>query len=462
MRSAVPLFSVCLVFIVLFVTGSGCANIIPPGGGPKDSLPPRLVAATPPDSSRNVRPSKITLTFDEYIAQLQNAENIIVSPTVTSIPTIESHLKNVTVKFRDTLEPNTTYSINFANSIKDVNEGNILSNFTYVFSTGSTIDVNSISGKVVVAETGGTDSTLIVLLHSNVADSAIMKLRPKYYTTLNGDGSFTFNNLPAQNFAVYVVPRESFTRQFDSTRMFAFLNKPVAASDSATPVTLYAYVQVKPKVPVTTTPATPGKSADKRLRVNNTEAGSKDILKPLQVEFNRKVKTFDSSKIILADTNYNRLNNYSVKLDSLSTKVVIQYQWKLNTRYKLIIPKDAAADVEGIALLKNDTITFTTKRVEDYGEVRVRFPNVDLNKNPVLQIVQNNVVIESIPLLAKEWKRTMYKPGEYEMRILYDANKNGVWDPGNFELKKQPEIVQPVKQKLTVKANWENQVDITL
>lgn len=48
------------------------------------------------------------------------------------------------------------------------------------------------------------------------------------------------------------------------------------------------------------------------------------------------------------------------------------------------------------------------------------------------------------------------------MRILYDNNKNGVWDTGNFKSKKQPEVVQLITKPLSVKSNWDNEVIINL
>src|SRR5438128_2049214 len=107
---------------ILIIASTGCANMIPPGGGPRDSLPPVLVEATPKDSITNFTGNRITLNFDEFV-EIQNAyENVIVSPTPTNIPIINAHFRTVTIKIKDTLEPNTTYSINFGNALRDINE----------------------------------------------------------------------------------------------------------------------------------------------------------------------------------------------------------------------------------------------------------------------------------------------------------------------------------------------------
>ncbi|MEP6514157.1 MAG: hypothetical protein ABJA79_09815 [Parafilimonas sp.] len=77
-------------------------------------------------------------------------------------------------------------------------------------------------------------------------------------------------------------------------------------------------------------------------------------------------------------------------------------------------------------------------------------------------MLQNNNIIESIPLTQTELYRKLYEPGEYDLRILYDANKNGVWDAGNFALKKQPEKVKQISQKINIKKNWDNEVNVSL
>jgi hypothetical protein len=458
---AILSFIPAAIIVVLATIGQGCANIVPPTGGPRDSIPPLLVSVTPDDSSKNVRPSRITFTFDEFIDQIQNpAENVIISPTIASFPGIESRLRNVTVRLRDTLEPNTTYTINFGNAIRDVNEGNVLRDFSYVFSTGNTIDENTLSGKVTLAQTGKTDSTLVVALYRNTADSAVIKQRPLYYTRVSSSGNFSFRNLPEGSFAIYALPVE--TKRFDSTRLFAFLDRPVIVSDSTAPVNLFAYVQAAPRANLS-----PGSgratTQDKRLRYTNPEGGVKDILSPLVLDFNnRRLVSFDNTKFTLTDTSYRQVFPAAISLDSSRAKIIVHYNWLLNTAYKLIIQKDAVADADGITLSKNDTVSFITKRGEDYGQVKIRFNNLDLSKNPVLQIVSGENVIESIPLNQREWTRELFKPGEYELRILFDADKNGVWTPGNFARKLQPEIVVPIPQPFAVKANWENEITINL
>src|SRR5690606_5044720 len=126
-----------LLFYKLLFFISGCAQIIPPTGGPRDTLPPIMLSATPKDSTLNFNANKIVLTFNEYVQLERPEEQLIVSPVPKIQPVVEAKLKEVTIRIKDTLEENTTYSINFGRALKDINEGNPAKQFTYLFSTGT-------------------------------------------------------------------------------------------------------------------------------------------------------------------------------------------------------------------------------------------------------------------------------------------------------------------------------------
>src|SRR4051812_16896485 len=204
----VPPFLLILALLPSTLVQTGCANIIPPTGGPRDSLPPKLVSVNPRDSARNFNGKKIVLEFNEFV-QIDNIqENLLVSPVPKINPIVDSKLRTVTVTVKDTLQPNTTYAINFGNAIKDINEGNVLKDFTYRFTTGTHLDSLRLTGKVIIAKTGKNDSTLIVMLHTSQDDSAVIKEKPRYIAWVQKDGSFTFNNLPSGSFAMFALKDE--------------------------------------------------------------------------------------------------------------------------------------------------------------------------------------------------------------------------------------------------------------
>jgi len=457
-----------LTILKIQVLTVGCANIIPPEGGYKDSVPPLLVKASPADSSKNFQNNRITLTFNEFV-DLQNIhENLIISPIPNHEPDVNSKFRTITIKLKDTLEPNTTYSINFGNAIKDINEGNVSKNFTYIFSTGSSFDSLSLAGKVTLAENGKTDTTLIVMLHKNGDDSAIVKENPRYITRLDRNGNFTFRNLPPGTFYVYALKEEGGGHRYLSGKqLFAFADKPVTLQAVNEPVNLYAYTEKEttPLPQINLRPRGPGNSAERRLRLTtNTVSGSLDLLSDFIINFDQPLKKLDSSLIHFSrDSAFIPVSGYRTFTDSTNKKLSLQYTWKENTLYHVIVEKDFAEDSSGRKLLKTDTLSFKTKKLSEYGSLRIRFKNFDPSVNPVLLFVQNDVIAKSLPLNSAEIKLPVFLPGEYELRILNDRNKNGKWDTGEFFGKHiQPEIVIPIvsRPRITVKANWENEFDI--
>ncbi len=452
-----------------------CANIIPPGGGPRDSLPPKLVMATPKDSAINVKNKNITLTFDEYITLQNPQQSIIISPLPpqSKMPNIDYKLRNLTIKLKDSLQPNTTYSIDFGDAVRDVNEGNIAHNLHYFFSTGNTIDYNTYSGMVKVAETGKVDSNLVVVLHKNLADSAATKLRPSYYTRVDGKGMFHFQNLPAGSYAVYAVANKFTFTYSDSSQLFAFRNTPVSVSANTPIDTLYAFEgYTRPAIKTGgaaaagagTVKAATGTREDKRLRFSaSLQNGEQDLLSNLALTFNKKLTLFDSTKFVVTDTGFTPLPGFHISLDSTQTQVSISHPWKQEKQMILIIDKEAVADSLGTRLVKADTLRFRTKKETEYGSIRIRFLNIDLSKNPIIHVMEGDKLVDSEALIKNEFSRKLFRPGTYQISVLYDTNQNGKWDTGRFfGTKQQPEIVQLFPKQIAIRANWDNEVDLLL
>ena len=150
-------------------------------------------------------------------------------------------------------------------------------------------------------------------------------------------------------------------------------------------------------------------------------------------------------------------------MDSLKKKILLNIKWTENTRYNIILDKEFATDTSGRKLLKTDTLIFTTKKQSDYGAVKITFNKLDLSENPVLLFIQSEKISYSFPLSGLEFSQALFLPGEYELRILNDRNKNGKWDTGDFFGKRiQPERVKPIEKKITIKPNWDNDFEIKL
>ncbi len=466
MKKQIILYFFIALALIEIASTVGCANIIPPLGGPRDSLPPVLIRSVPVQNATNFQGKNIVLEFNEYVTVDNPYQNVIVSPTPKKMPLIVGKLRDVNIKIWDTLEPNTTYSFNFGNAIKDVNEGNVYKNFTYAFSTGRYIDSLTLTGRVMLAETGKVDSTLIVVLHRNLDDSAVAKDKPRYVAKLDGKGNYRFTNLPAGTYGLFALKDEGFKKYTDNAILFAFAEKAVTIRQNNNPINLYAFVGEKEKPKsgkgASTTPNPFAKAAppkeekkeDKRLRFQiNLQDGEQDLLGDLKVTFSKPLQTFDSSKFILADEKYNPIPNVKLVLDSTRKTISISQPWKERVFYKLVLIKGVATDSAGNTTSRNDTIPFKTKSESAYGSYRIDFAKLDLSKHPVMLWILNDAIVRSEPLTTRVWSRDLVEPGTYEIRILYDENGNGKWDTGNYWKKIQPEKVFTLTKKIEIRAN---------
>lgn len=460
------LFFTTAVFLFIYIVSiavSGCAQIGAPTGGPRDSIPPVLITASPKLFTTNFKGNKITLIFNEYINVLDVQKNVLVSPFPKTSPVIDFKLKTVSIKLIDTLIDNTTYAINFGNAIVDNNENNPFKEFTYVFSTGSTIDSLKLSGKVLMAETGKPDSTLQALLYRNANDSSVEKRKPDYIAKINANGKFTFTNLSEGVYRIYALKDGDGGKTYNSKiESFAFADADIIVAAIPDSVLLYAYEEEKEKKKI---PSVAVKSAaDKKLKF--TPAPSKnmqqDLRSDFELRFNNTLKNFDTTKIVLTDTSNNKIEGITISLDSTRKIVSIKNKWPVNTYYRLIIAKDAVSDSANTLLAKSDTFHFKSKSESDYGSLTLRFTKIDLAKHPVIQFLTASEIVRSVPVTGSNWSDKLFIPGEYELRILYDANNNGIWDPGNYEKKLQPEKAITLDKKLTIRADWDNERDIDL
>lgn len=456
------LLILCIPTIIMKITG--CANIVPPGGGPRDSLPPLPVSASPKDSALNVNTGKIIINFNEFIELKSPSENILISPYPAKQPLTESKLRSVSIRLKDSLLPNTTYVIDFGNAIADINEGNVLKNFRYVFSTGNNIDTNELQGRIVIAETGKTDSTFFALLYRKQEDSTVVKEKPMYVARVDSKGNFRFYNLPGGTFYVYALQDADGDKRYNQlSEAFAFVDSAITINADTKSVQLFAYTAEKIKAKRAAEPEKPG--IPKRLTyTNNLESNAQDLLDSLKLTYTKPLKFVDVNSIRLFRDSVVPVTNVDVHYDTVNNKIVLITPWQEGADYRLILDKEYAADTTGLKPVKNDTINFRVKSLKEYGSIRLRFKNLDLSRNPVLLLFSGEQQVDSHPLTGTEWYRATYKPGDYNLRILYDGNKNGVWDPGDYFSKprRQPEKVQNLDVRITIKPNWDNESNVEI
>ncbi len=219
-----------LVLLPMLLFAVACANIGRPEGGPRDEKPPVFVRSDPEPGARNVNRQRLTAYFDENI-QLEDAfTKVVVSPAQKQPPQVSANGRRLTVEFRDTLADSTTYTIDFADAIKDLNEGNILDGFALDFSTGPQIDTLRISGIVLQAENLEPAQGMLVGVYSNLSDTAITTLPMERIARTNQYGQFTIRNLAPGKYRVFAVNDLNRDYHWDRSEDVAFCSYTVEPS----------------------------------------------------------------------------------------------------------------------------------------------------------------------------------------------------------------------------------------
>jgi len=210
------IFFFSLVLFVLSAFIPGCASIQQPSGGPKDSIPPKVLKETPANLTKNFKARDIEILFDEYVKLKNEFTEFSISPDIEVAPELKIKKKSLLIKLPDTLEENTTYSINFGKGLVDVNEGNELVNYRYVFSTGDEIDSLTISGNVTSAVTLEPQLDVAVLLIPIKQDSIFGKKKANIFTRTDSSGNFKLQNLSENTYRIYALKETNNDRIFNS------------------------------------------------------------------------------------------------------------------------------------------------------------------------------------------------------------------------------------------------------
>ncbi len=193
-----------------------CANMgSGPQGGPRDVMPPQYVFSTPNRSAVNSKPEKAEIIFNEYVV-LKDAQDVIVSPPMETVPEIKSIGKKVSITFKDTLEKDATYVIDFGDKIVDFREGNAIRNYYFEFSTGNQIDSFCISGNIVDAYTLVPQKGVTVGVYSDWTDSTFATKKLERITKTDNSGRFTLRGLKEKPYHLCAVKDDNTNFRFDA------------------------------------------------------------------------------------------------------------------------------------------------------------------------------------------------------------------------------------------------------
>lgn len=306
---------------------AGCASIgAGPQGGPKDKNPPKVLSVTPKDQTRNFTAKKVVIEFDEYFKLNDQAKQFSISPDLQVLPTLKVKGKSLEITFTDTLEKNTTYTLNFGKAIADVNEGNTLKNFNYVFATGSQLDSLSISGNIKDALTGKPLIEGVAFVLPLSRDSIFGKKKASIYTLTDSSGNYKIRNLRSDTYKVYALKEQNADKIYQqSSDEIGFVSQPLVLKKDTQNVNMVTFKE----------DATVFRINDRRLNQDGSISMSfNQKLKKPEITFTEP-KEIDAGKIIKFNKDKDSVKIWLKDLSFDSTKVSVTDEGKLLQSVKI-------------------------------------------------------------------------------------------------------------------------------
>lgn len=479
----IPVWYFLLIFFIC--VGAGCANIVPPSGGKKDTTPPKLLSVKPGDSVLNAKVTKIELRYDEYV-ELKDAKEVQVSPLLQFPPTLVAVGKKVTVTIPDSLlSENTTYRISFGKSIADLHESNPIKPYTYVFSTTNYFDSLQLDGTVINAATGKPDTGVIILLYpATKSDSVVVKEKPMYIGRATG-GAFTIAGLPDRPFRIYALKDANDNMVYDGEgEKIGFIDRIVRPADTASSPIMFKVFEEKKTVDTADVDeeVENGRGFKKRkasskdvfgygvgVDTTNINKRTLDVTKPLTINLSAEIDSVNKSKMglsydsLISDTVTVEIEvPFTVDTDTVKQDMLlINTAWKENKVYTLRLQKGFAKDSTGIEPMPSKH-KFRTKSDDDYSKLNVHLPAKYAGSKYVLLVRNDKDTVYKKPVTDTMVHLVKLQPGAYTMFVIEDANENGEWDTGDLFEKRQPENVIPFAEVMQLKPGWDNTFDFVV
>lgn len=565
MKNWARYFAICAVAILMI----RCANVVTPSGGPKDDKSPVVIEASPENNSTDFNGKTIHLTFDEFVTLNNPSNNVMISPPMNKKPTYRTSGKSLIIRFEEPLKPNTTYSINFGDAIKDLHEGNVFKGYTFNFSTGQSIDSLSLKGKVISASTLAPMEGFVIGLYSNdnetlTIDSMPNRIKPEYITTTDKQGNFEFSGLADKDYLIfalkdnnsnliYDLPNEEIAFYQDLVKPYyienqivkvavndTLANDSIAAADSTFEIkkpeypsyTLYSFVQedsiqkifkkelveegllrfvfrypaenveikvleelpdtfnilpvystrkdtvswyftpckdslwisindgvnisdtthysLKPRKSVSRKRRTQEEETVKHLMIKNNLKGNK--LKPEQP----LVFTFNEPIVKVNQPD----SMHFEKIDEFGLKYQIINNLKPENKYQITIPDSVFFGISGVS---NDSIklNFSVQEESAFGNIYITVEVPENIPQVIIELTTDNgkTIDKQIITGTQELSFEYLDPGKYKLKAILDLDKNGIWSPGHFGKKLQPEKIIFYNGILEVRANWDIDLD---
>ncbi len=515
----------CFFLILLVPVIYSCANIKGISGGPKDERAPQLIAnKSSLPFQKNFNGKQLNFYFDEWI-RLENPQSAItISPSLEFPPKYILKGKNLVIQFDDKeqLKPNTSYSIQFGEAIKDITVGNVQRDLRYIFSTGDYIDSLKLSGIVKLAQSNLPKDRVLVGLYSNLDDTAFQKLKPFYFCFTDTSGRFKLENIRPDTYKLYALVDKNQNYYFDQLgEFFAFMNEPIEIkenkeqqvelflSESKPPLFIKDKINRNGKLKITfnekpenyilhtnqpdqikwtlsadslliwnlsTNPqeltlsylnqtdtlVLSAKSINE-LPVEKSLSMMDRILKPGELpgfKYQDPILDLDLSKISSSDSSIIIHGFEKDSLDQRSIRLTGSFSGK--SEFTIYVQK-AAFKVWPDFQSKADTFTIRYYDKANLSRLILKLDSLNTQQAYVIELIESeNVVAKRV--LNKEFHPTELifpniLPGNYKLRLIEDINQNQHWDPARFDQKVQAEMIK-IFNLPELRADWDIAVTI--
>ena len=378
-NTSTPFYS--LFWIILLVLGLyGCANMRAPEGGPVDKTPPKVLKMEPSDLTTNFSATKVVITFDEYFNIQNEQKEFSISPEQEKPPLLKKNQKRLEIIFQDSLEKNTTYTLNFGKAIVDVNEGNILQNLTYAFSTGPLLDSLSISGQVINTQSGKPEFDATVFIFPLERDTLFGKSKPAIFTSTDSSGNYSLKHLKKGVYKIYALKETSPDRIYQQANdEVAFLKDTLVLEKDLRDIDLALFKERPDKFRI----------LDKKINSDGS----------LQVLFNQQLKTPDFRVIDNKEVEESKILRFNKTNDSLKV-------WLKNLSFDSI--KVEISDAGKIL----DTLRFDRDKKDTYTRTLQLSDNLEagvLNPYRPLKLYANFPIEKVDPTKIKLKEDTIFR-----------------------------------------------------
>ena len=490
-----------------------CASIQSPGGGEKDTNPPTVLRSIPKQAETKVKPSIIEIQFDEFFVLKNFTNELLISPPLNESPIISQKGKSLFIELKEELNDNSTYTLNFGKGIADYREGNVLKDYTLVFSTGAKLDSLQIQGSITACPDKTFSNDLIVGIYqtdSLTKDSTIYLNKPDYFSLIDEQNQFHIKHIRAGTYELIAFKDVNANYKYDgASEQIAFHDKIINIGDStAHKIWLFSeedtlklldnkdngriHWAYNKEIDTATFHADTTLKFFSEIKKDSlfmwpynmssdsayvwTKVGQrcdsilikKDSLKrninilPLLSDYlkdseNLHLKT--SSPITILDRSKIELIADSVQIDFTLIKgdftLVIEFDYLVNKEYDLIIHQGA---IKGLNKSENDStnISFYTKGESALAGLKINTTLQD--KVYFIELLKDGVVTETIhPGKPLYFEKLL--PARYEIRLIVDSNKDGKWTAGNYFKNILPEKVYYYSDVINLRANWELEID---